>query len=200
MLMKRVLIAGGLLITAVVSTACSGGAEQDSAEHDLSVPPAPFSTTPGVVGPAPEQAAVRFDPCVGLDDDLISRVGFDPTSRQRNDIVASPLTRIGCTYNRIAIVDGEKTLTGGMTVASMNAQVNLARGASDAVFNTDPIDGRATVLYTIPELPHSCHAEVASADGSLQIMLVAFPGPIAVPDPCGEIRGVAETFATVLPS
>ncbi|MFI5779011.1 DUF3558 domain-containing protein [Nocardia sp. NPDC051570] len=188
-------MAGWVLVTTLALSACDSG---DSGGHTakpslrVSVPPAPAQTG---------TKQVRFDPCVEIGDDVVSRVGFDPTTRERDagEIVSDLLTSIGCSFTRTAVVNGEKALTGSVTIKSINQTLDEIR-ANDrrSVFDSAPINGREAVLYKTPNLPGMCSAAVSSPDGILDVGLVVFPGPAQVPTPCDQIRELAVAFTAPL--
>ncbi|MBF6192196.1 DUF3558 domain-containing protein [Nocardia implantans] len=205
--MKRVLTTGFALIAMVTSlAACSADNSDDTTTSRLpstSVHPTPSMAAS--VPPAPAQPdskkLVRFDPCFEVSDDLVAEAGFDPATRQRSsgEIVTDLLTAVGCSFRRIAVIDGQKTITGNVTVHSTNSPLDQIKSTDKyAVFNTDAVNGRAAALYTVAALPGSCYAAISSADGTLEVSLTAIPGAAPVPAACDQIREVATIFATAL--
>lgn len=158
----------------------------------VSVPPAPVQT-----GAKP----VRFDPCASVGDDLVTRAGFDPGTRERATAEGVGIfTEIGCQFWRETLVDGEKYPTGAVSVTSSDLTLDeIRKNAGHEVFNSDPIGGREAVLYRTPANAGACSAAVESSDGTFNVGLIALPaGPVETPAPCDEIRRVAEILSESL--
>ncbi|WP_433577340.1 DUF3558 domain-containing protein [Nocardia brasiliensis] len=201
-MMSKSFATGCLVVSATVLSACAGGVTEHEGQTATSsaAPPAVQVSLP----PAPTQSGakqVRFDPCTRVGDDLVSRAGFDPATRERavSEGVSSLLTTIGCQFWREALVDGEKYPTGGLSVTSSDLTLDNIRTSSEhEIFNADPIRGRAAVLYRTPQVGNGCWASIESADGTFTVGLIVTPGPVAVPPPCDQIRQIAETFSEAL--
>ncbi|MFI9405457.1 DUF3558 domain-containing protein [Nocardia sp. NPDC052316] len=158
----------------------------------VSVPPAPVQT-----GTNP----VRFDPCVRVGDDLVTRAGFDPATRERYtaESVSGIFTEIGCQFWRETLVDGEKYPTGGTSVTSSDLTLDdIRKNPSHSIFNSDTIGGREAVLYRTPQVDGGCWASIKASDGIFTVGLIVPPGPVMVPPPCEQIRHLAEIFSESL--
>lgn len=201
--MRRSCAAGGLAISMTVLAACADNAADQGADTpatdtqaavsiQVSVPPAPTQTG---------AAQVRFDPCVRVGDDLVSRAGFDPATRERYaaESVSSPYTRIGCQFWREAVVDGEKYPTGLVTLTSSDTALDEIRKNPDhSVFGSERIGGRDAVRYRTPLNSTTCSASIASADGTFTVALMVHPGPVPVPASCDQIGEIAAIFGESL--
>lgn len=193
-----------LAASASMLVACGGGsAESDASTSSESRVEAPASLKVSVP-PAPTQKGgehVRFDPCVMVADELVTRAGFDPGTRERfaGETMSAPFTRIGCQFWRHALVDGEEYPTGVVSVTSSNATIDDVRKSSErSIFDESPIGGRPAVLYRTPKNESSCSASVESDDGTLIVTMIVHPGPVPVPPACDRIREVAEIMAESL--
>ncbi len=158
----------------------------------VSVPPAPVQT-----GAKP----VRFDPCVSVGDDLVTRAGFDPGTRERATTEGVGIfTEIGCQFWRESLVDGEKYPIGAVSVTSSDLTLDdIRKNSGHKVFGSDPIGGRQALLYRTPANTGACSAAVASTDGIFRVGIMALPaGPAQAPAPCDEIRRVAEILSESL--
>lgn len=160
----------------------------------VSVPPARDNAVPGEVG---------FDPCFEVDDSLISRVGFDPGSRQRQaaEITGgSLLTKIGCSFRRYPAGGGEGVPTMSLNITTSTETVAEVGGDEDhEVIDSAPINGRPAVVYRVAgtTLP-ACDAVVEAPDGTFGVTLTVASGLADPSDPCGEIREATTVLATAL--
>jgi hypothetical protein len=138
---------------------------------------------------------------MSVGDDLVTRVGFDPATRERSTAegVSGLLTTIGCQFWRETLVDSEKYPTGGVSVTSSDLTLDdIRKNPGHSIFNSDPIGGREAVLYRTPQVGGGCWASIKSSDGTLTVGLIVPPGPVAVPPPCDQIRQIAEIFSESL--
>ena len=205
-MMKRSFAAVCLAVSATALVACTGNSTEDRANTVVSATTAPTTSTSVQVQvpPAPVQTGaiqVRFDPCVGVGDDLVTRAGFDPATRERaaDETTSSLLTTIGCQFWREEFVDGEKYPTGGLGVTSSDMTLDeIRRNPGHSIFHSDLIGGREAVLYRTPQVPSSCTASLEAPDGTFTVRLTVPPGPVAVPEPCDQIRQLAEIFSEAL--
>jgi hypothetical protein len=205
-MMRRSFAAGCLVVSATTLVACAGSSTDQGADTTVSAATSARATASVQVSvpPAPVQTGteqVRFDPCVSVGDELVTRTGFDPATRERytGEIVSRLLTTIGCQFWRETLVDGEKYPTGVAYVTSSDLTLDAIRkDSSHSIFNSDPIGGREAVLYRTPQIDGNCSASIKSSDGTLTVGLIVHPGPVAVPSPCDQIRQIAETFSESL--
>ncbi|MGV9675350.1 DUF3558 domain-containing protein [Nocardia sp. NPDC003482] len=202
--MRRIRAFGWAVVTCCAVSACGGG---DSGERATAAATTTTPARPSIrvsVPPAPAQTGtkqVRFDPCVEIGDEVVGRLGFDPGTRERDsgEMVTDLLTSIGCDFNRVAVVDGEKVITCSVAVTSRTMSLDEIRDNSlRSVFSSETIHGRPAVLYTTPSLPGTCSAAVTSSDGVLNVDLIVFPTAAQVPAPCDQIRELADAFAAAL--
>ena len=195
-----------VLVPFVTVIVASCGDSGEATESGLPSPSAPKSSSlVASFPPAPQQSEsdhpIEFDPCVEIGDDLIEKSGFDPKSRERSsaEMVSPLITAIGCDFKRTAVSDGNKVITGGLSIKSTNSTLaELHNSDSREIFDTTPIGDRAAAFYRTPKIPGRCSAEVETPDGVLAIDLTVFPGPIQVPPPCDQIRDLAPLFAQAL--
>lgn len=203
---KRSFAAGCLAVSATALVACGGNSTENGANTVVPATTAPTTSAsvkvqvpPAVVQTGATQ--VRFDPCVSVGDDLVTRAGFDPATRERaaDESTSSLLTTIGCQFWREELVAGEKYPTGGLGVTSSDMTLDeIKRNPGHSVFNSEPIGGREAVLYRTPQVPSSCSASIKTSDGTFNVRLTVPPGPVAVPEPCDQIRQLAEIFSESL--
>ncbi|MEV5839644.1 DUF3558 domain-containing protein [Nocardia sp. NPDC052112] len=198
------------MASATTLVACAGSSTDQGANTVVSATASPATSAKATasvkvgVPPAPVQTGakqVRFDPCVSVGDDLVTRAGFDPATRERYPGESvSILTTIGCQFWRETLVDGEKYPTGMVSVTSSDSTLDDIRNNPDyhSVFNSDPIGGREAVLYRTPLVDGLCSASLKSSDGTFTVGLHVHPGPVAVPPACDQIRQIAETFSEAL--
>ncbi|WP_227997683.1 DUF3558 domain-containing protein [Nocardia australiensis] len=208
--MRRSFAAGCLVASATTLVACAGNSTDQGANTVVSATASPATSAEATasvqvsVPPAPVQTGaeqVRFDPCVDVGDDLVTRAGFDPATRERATAegVSTLFTTIGCQFWRETLVDGEKYPTGAVSVTSSDLTLDdFRKNPGHSIFNSDPIGGREAVLYRTPQLDGACTASIKSSDGTFTVGLIVPPGPVAVPPPCDQIRQIAETFSESL--
>ncbi|WP_280397987.1 DUF3558 domain-containing protein [Nocardia carnea] len=206
--MRTIFAAGCLVVGALVVTACSSGSVNHEATTELPVTSSPTEaagTSVSVqvsVPPAPAQTGaerVRFDPCVSVGDDLVARSGFAPETRERATAEGVGIfTEIGCQFWRETLVDGEKLLTSALSVTSSDLTLDdIRKNPGHEVFSSDPIGGRAAVLYRTPANPGSCSAAVESTDGIFRVGVMTLPA-VQAPPPCDEIRPITEILSESL--
>ncbi|MBF6356662.1 DUF3558 domain-containing protein [Nocardia higoensis] len=206
--MRSSFAAGFMLMSASTLVACSSATDRDSATSVSAIASSTaVAATASVkvsVQAAPAQAGteqVQSDPCTSVGDDLVTRAGFDPDTRERYsaESVSMPFTRIGCQFWRAELVDGEEYPTGLVTVTSSDLTLDdIRKNPGHSIFNSDPIGGREAVLYRTPQNDGTCSASVESTLGTFTVGLIVHPGPVAVPPACEEIQRIAAIFTESL--
>ncbi|MFI9533044.1 DUF3558 domain-containing protein [Nocardia fusca] len=208
--MRTISATGCLMASVLALAACSGGSADQEATAGV-----PVTTSPTVsagasvsvqvsVPPAPAQTGakpVRFDPCVSVGDDLVTRAGFDPGTRERATTEGVGIfTEIGCQFWRETLVDGEKYPTSAVSVTSSDLTLDdIRKNSGHEVFSSDPIGGRKALLYRTPANTGACSAAVESADGIFRVGIMALPaGPVQAPAPCDEIHRITEILSESL--
>ncbi|WP_084496777.1 DUF3558 domain-containing protein [Nocardia amamiensis] len=209
-MMRRSFAAGCLVVSVTTLVACAGSSTDQAANTAVSAkasPTMPAGANASVkvsVPPAPVQTGVeqvRFDPCVSVGDDLVTRAGFDPATRERSteEGISTLFTKIGCQFWRETLVNGEKYSTGAVSVTSSDLTLDdIRKNPGHIIFNSDTIGGREAALYRTPQSEGACSASIKSSDGIFTVSLVVPRGPVAVPSPCDQIRHIAETFSESL--
>lgn len=201
-MMRTVSATGCLVVSAVALVACGSSDQRaetavpatagKSVSVAVSVPPPPVQTS---------TKPVRFDPCVSVGDDMVTRAGFDPRTRERATSEGVGIfTEIGCQFWRETLVDGEKYPTGAVSVTSSDLTLDdIRKNTGHEVFDSAPISGREAVLYRTPANAGACSASVESSDGTFRVGIMALPaGPVEASPPCDEIRRVAEILSESL--
>lgn len=177
-------------VTGAESTAPTG-----SLSIKVSVPPAADQVVPRVVA---------FDPCFRVNDSLISQVGFDPESRERNVSEVTKmttLTKIGCTFRRSVTANGELAYTGFLSITTSTEKLaEVVGNQRNEVLDTTPVNNRPAVRYKSPLSIPTCDVAVEAPDGTLQVSLTVPPAPVTVADPCEQIREVATVITQALDS
>ncbi|WP_446225561.1 DUF3558 domain-containing protein [Nocardia sp. IBHARD005] len=163
------------------------------------------SAAPGIkvpIPPAPDQVvprAVAFDPCFRVVDSLISQAGFDPNSRQRyaSEVTSSLWTKIGCSFRRSELVNGEESLTGFLSILTNSEKVaEIRQNPRNEVVSTNSINGRPAVIYRPPLAIPTCDAAIESPDGTMLVSLTTPPTTsVPEPAPCDQVRNVANIVA-----
>ncbi|MFB8282667.1 hypothetical protein [Nocardia colli] len=89
-------------LSMLVLTSCNNGAPtgEPTSAPITSAPPSLAASLP----PAPTQRnqgrqEVKTDPCHKVDDQTVTRIGFDPATRKRDDQIFDTYSFIGCTFD-----------------------------------------------------------------------------------------------------
>ncbi|WP_411156917.1 DUF3558 family protein [Nocardia cyriacigeorgica] len=107
-------------------------------------------------------------------------------------------TEIGCQFWRETLVDGENLSTSAVSVSSSDLTLDDIRNSpAREVFSSEPIGGRAAVLYRTPANPGACSAAVESTDGVFRVGIMTLSAVQALP-PCDEIRRITEILSESL--
>lgn len=137
---------------------------------------------------------------------MIAAAGFDAGSRERNaaEVTDFPTrTDVGCTFWRYADINGEIALTGALDVmTSTSTLADITGNTQHEVIDSAPINGRPATIYRKTEevMMPSCYAAIEAPDGTLQIAVDKAPSAADTPEPCEQIREVAEIIAPALDS
>lgn len=191
-----VLLAGPIIL---LLAGCTGGPSGDPTPTTGDSGPA----SPAVaVAPAPAQhsggrRAVELDPCATLPDSVVSRAGFDPATRKRDDQIFDTYSFIGCAFEHRARVDGQLVTDRSLSVWSTNVTVDEFRSREGASATDLKIAGKDAVRYQKPNA-ESCYVALANADGTLHIR-TGTNSPFTAERPCDRIQEVAELVAAALP-
>ncbi|MFD4439312.1 DUF3558 domain-containing protein [Nocardia sp. NPDC058519] len=175
-------------------------------------PPAPDSDSTRIrsievsvtVSPAPSQpssnrAPVKFDPCFEISDQAISQAGYNPETRERIDQVHEGWAFIGCTFERIESVRGQRLNVGGLTITSTNTSVDEIRkkneGEQRTVQDTE-VDGRRGITYRVGG--ETCVTALPGPDAALSIM-VDSTAALTEWSACEHMQQTAEIIEAALP-
>ncbi|MBF6086912.1 DUF3558 domain-containing protein [Nocardia cyriacigeorgica] len=206
--MRTIFAAGCLVVGALFLPACSGSTADQDATTEVPVTSSPTAATGTSVSvqvsvpPAPVQTGakqVRLDPCVSVGDDLVARAGFTPETRERATSEGVGIfTEIGCQFWRETLVDGEKLPTSAVSVTSSDLTLDdIRKNPAHEVFSSEPIGGRAALLYRTPANPGACSAAVESTDGVFRVGIMTLPA-VQAPPPCDEISRITEILSESL--
>ncbi|MGY5281440.1 DUF3558 domain-containing protein [Nocardia gipuzkoensis] len=189
------------LAAAVVTLAISGCSTGDPGDGQPS--PQPSVSRPSLavsILPMPTQVNkgrqdVTFDPCVEIDDSLIVRSGFDPPTRERNDLIFDDYSFIGCKFKHSEDVRGQKLPVRSISIWSTNVTLDEFRKRERGNLTDLTVDGRAAIKYTQSD---SCYVAIQSLDGALNIASNTYAA-FTTELPCDRIVEIAQTIAPALP-
>ncbi|WP_225223463.1 DUF3558 domain-containing protein [Rhodococcus ruber] len=164
-------------------------------------PPTTTTREPRLVDES-DRPLVAFDPCLDIPDDVLTTVGYDPTSEDNADFAATHYTMLGCSYEGTAVIPGVAAY--GLTVMSANFDwaIELQKVADngDNVVPTE-IVGRRALVKTNQSLPESCGMSVETSYGVLIFAQVLFgKGGARVPEVqwCTGLEDTVERIVAVL--
>ncbi|MFD3705817.1 DUF3558 family protein [Nocardia sp. NPDC058658] len=141
-------------------------------------------------GPVP----IQWDPCFKVNDNTVSELGFDPTTRRRETYLDREETKTGCRFTR-KMDDPNSHGEVGWLVVITNT---LTLEQLSFVFPNAPkvtIDGREGI--SIPEDGDSCGITMTGPDGTIAVRLGATPARSW--DPCEQIENAARVVESTLP-
>lgn len=194
----RTAAALAIAVVGLCVASCSSGkiGGHDGGQAAVSIaPPSPHIAA--TVKPAPSQdpeggKLVLFDPCQSIGDDVISRIGFDPSTRERDDDVHTGYAFIACRFSRHEIKDEKKQLTGILHISSTNITIDQFRQREGDNFSSVTVNGSAAISFASPKA-ESCDIVTRGPDNSLDIAVAIFGVPEKqVCDQAQEIGGVID--------
>ncbi|WP_253812602.1 DUF3558 domain-containing protein [Nocardia amikacinitolerans] len=196
--MNRLSVVFAALATALAIGGCGTGDAGD--DQSVSPPPVPSPKLAVSVPPMPKQVNrgrqdVSFDPCVGIDDSLIVRSGFDPATRERDDLIFDDYSFIGCEFNHKEDIRGQKLPVRSISIWSTNITLDEFRQREGENLRDLTVDGRASIQYTKSS---ACYIAIQSLDGVLNLS-VSTSAPFTEERPCDRIVEIAQTIAPALP-
>ncbi|QIS18902.1 DUF3558 domain-containing protein [Nocardia terpenica] len=190
-------------LATLLAGGCSGGSDTSADQHtsvasttthpSVAVSVAPPSAQNNATG----RAAVTFDPCVDVGDSTIQKLGFDPSTRQRNDLSADTYTFLGCGFEH-------KTSEGwtdwSLSILATNITMSEVRDKYKDTARDVTMSGRSAVTYTLSTLAtgDTCFLAMDSSVGVLNLQLDLNPAR-ATGKPCDRIQQIAEALQQDLP-
>ncbi|KZM68160.1 DUF3558 domain-containing protein [Nocardia terpenica] len=188
-------------VSALALTACGSSTPATEATT------APATSTPPSIAvsvPAPPaqknrtgRPAVTFDPCTGIGDAEIQKLGFDPSTRKRDDLAADTYTFLGCNFGQ-KNAEGWNTRTLEIKASNLTLQDFRTR-PTESLTNTT-IAGRDAVTYLLAgsAVSGTCFLAMDSPVGVINLQLDLNLARV-VGKPCDEIPALATTLQQDLP-
>lgn len=157
----------------------------------VSLPPAPTQFSDG-------RESVNRDPCIVIGDELVESLGFDPSTRERDDYIFDTHSAIGCKFRHEEQDQFQLTVTTRtLSVNASNVTLDEFRSRERAGAKPMQINDREAITYTNQEA-EACYVVVGTGYGTLSIRkstAVTF----SPEKPCDNIQEIAETIASSLP-
>ncbi|TLF78467.1 DUF3558 domain-containing protein [Nocardia cyriacigeorgica] len=201
-LMPLAISVSALLFLAACDSSTDNGSPSDSTTPAL---PSPTPKVAVSVSPAPTQRndsgrpLVKFDPCVGVGDDVVAKAGFDPESRERSDMTFDTYSFIGCRFGDKEMVGGQKRTVRTLLITSSNITLDEFRERYRDTSTDVVVGGRPALRYDNPEIHGGdCNIAIAFGDGVLDLSKgtrAAFTDE----GRCDGIQEIAETISSALP-
>ncbi|ATL66782.1 hypothetical protein CRH09_11760 [Nocardia terpenica] len=191
-------------MTALIVSGCGSSTPGSGANTSTSPTTTARPSIAISVSPAPQQRnnngrpAVAFDPCTDLGDAAIQKLGFDPTTRTRNDLIADTYTFLGCDFKE-KNADGATTWTLGIKATNIPLSEFRSR-YSDTIQNFTAAGRQAmTYLLTKSSTADTCFVAMDSPAGVINLQLDV-DWTRTTGQPCERIRDIAEKLQPELPT
>ncbi|MEG8183828.1 DUF3558 domain-containing protein [Nocardia terpenica] len=128
---------------------------------------------------------VAFDPCTWIPDDAISKIGFDPTTRQRGHDQVAEYTFFTCQFT-----GPDETLQ----LASGNITLDEDKQRYAGKYQELDVNGRSAIQLNKTGAPE-CNLDMQTKVGYFEVsVLVDTSGRGKGLQPCGNIAQVASTL------
>ncbi|MFC9432986.1 DUF3558 family protein [Nocardia sp. NPDC057030] len=183
----------------LVLTSCNDGSPTDgpASVPTTSVPPSLAVSLP----PAPTQhnqgrQEVKIDPCLQVDDQTVTRAGFDPKSRKRDDQIFDTYSIIGCKFDDKKQVDGQVVTARSLTVWSTNVSLDEFRTRESNSATTVKVGNNDAIKYETPNAG-ACWVAMKDSDGVLNIR-IGTNLPFTSEKPCDRIIETAEIISSAV--
>lgn len=192
------------LCSAIFAIAMLSACSVQGGESPLAT--APATTSPSIavsLPPAPAQfgngrESVDRDPCVEIGDELVESIGFDPSTRERDDYIFDTHSAIGCKFRHEEQDQFQLTVTTRtLSVNASNVTLEEFRARESASAKPMQINDREAIIYTNQET-EACYVVVGTGYGTLSIRkstAITF----SPEKPCDSIQEIAETITSSLP-
>ena len=172
-----------LIAIALGAVACgtSGPDHQSNtspASSTRSVPPKLVAPTQAANSSLPR---VTFDPCLDIPDAVISAAGFDPNSKERNDVVGDVFAKLGCYYYGFAR---------SAVVSAYNSPFDEQREKYASQYQPTEINGREAIMGTNIANVGGCTVEMRTNFG--EVILDTSNSTNAEGSALGPCQGVVE--------
>ncbi|MET7771423.1 DUF3558 domain-containing protein [Nocardia sp. NPDC005366] len=165
--------------------------QPSSVQISVSVPPAPPQVNNG-------RNSVLFDPCFKIGDDTVSKIGYDPATRKRNDFIFDNYSFIGCAFDRKGNVRGQMLPVGSLAVSSTNITLGEFRSREGDKARTISVSGREAITYKDAS-SETCTIVVAAADGVVNIQKSSYAA-FTTERPCDRLEEIAAIVVSEVPN
>lgn len=186
-----------VLVASCSKTDSAGGSADETTTTTAAQPSIAVSVKPAPTQSDQGRPPVTFDPCFKVGDALITKAGFDPATRKRDDGVHDSYSFIGCTFDHKESVDGVMRTTQTLSVWSTRVTLDEFRQKEGNVVTRTTVNGREAITYPKPQAS-ACYLEMNAPDGVLDVR-VSTSGTFTTVNPCDRIQDVAAAVETALP-
>lgn len=107
---------------------------------------------------------VAFDPCLDIDDSVIEKAGFDPSTRERDDFISDDYAFLACEFDSPSLM---------LTISSSNLTLRevIERFGTEREIRHIHVNGRETLVIPDPRTDDKCDIYVETNVGFLQVIL-----------------------------
>ena len=190
-----------LISLAALTAACASDHTAGSTSSQLPTTEKLIIAAP--VSQAPSQdpnggKLVKYDPCMNIGDDMVTKTGFDPRTRKRSDQVHTGYAFISCRFDRKELVDGQNLSVGYLEISSTNITMDQFRKRAGAAASDILIDGKSAITYADPA-SESCNVVTTGPDNSIDIM-VNTVGALTNWNGCSHLQEIASIVNSEIPA
>lgn len=200
--MKHSGIALALASTAIVAVGCSsgddGGKPTETTTATVAKPSVAISVKPAPDQPRNSLSPVKFDPCVGIGDDTVTKAGFEPKTRERRDQVHDDYAFIGCVFDRKEQVRGQALGVGSLTIFSTNLTLEEFRKREGGGATGIKVNGRDAITYRKPA-EEACYVVMVGPDATIDLR-VSSTAALTNWNACDHAQEIAGIIESALPA
>ncbi|WP_280435979.1 DUF3558 domain-containing protein [Nocardia carnea] len=195
-------VAVPVLLVVALTSACGDQNDEPASSPATSA----ATTTPSIAVSVPPtsrqanmgRAPVNSDPCRELGDDVVTKAGFDPGTRQRIDRIFDTYSFVGCQFDHKERDQfGMNSPTRTLFVNSTNITLDEFRAREGERAEPAQVNGRNAISYQSPEA-EACYIVVETGAGTLSIGK-SVAGVLTQEKPCDRMQEIAETIASAMP-
>lgn len=137
-----------------------------------------------------------FDPCTGIGDSVIEKIGFDPRTRKRDDYIDEDYSFIGCLFDQNGTVDGSVMNTHELRIDSSNITLDEFRKRDAGKLTTVKVNGQDALMRK--DGAETCFLDIPGPDGTLNFQFGVLD-PHSTENPCDRAIAIAGVIQAAVP-